>query len=191
MIPKALVTSRTDEWETPQELFDALNHEFGFTLDVCATKENAQCPDYFSEAEDGLKQEWRGVCWLNPPYGREIAKWIKKASESARRGAIVVCLIPCRTDTAWFHDFILGKAEIRFLRGRLTYANANHPAPFPNAVVVFSNKRRFETSKRLCLDGLEGRSELGSPVCQVDQKAKSQAERNLMRIPHQREVPAY
>jgi len=88
--------------ETPQGLFDILNEEFHFELDVCATSENAKCKKYYSPAEDCLKQEWKGICWMNPPYGREIGKWMKKAYESALAGATVVCLVPARTDTAWW-----------------------------------------------------------------------------------------
>jgi len=129
-------SSKTDEWETPQWFFDKLNAEFHFELDVCATPENAKCARYFTPEQDGLKQEWRGVCWMNPPYGREIGKWVKKAYESALEGATVVCLVPARTDTAWWHDYCM-QGEIRFVRGRLKFGNASENAPFPSVVVVF------------------------------------------------------
>ncbi len=129
-------SSETDEWETPQDFFDRLNEEFHFTLDVCATPENAKCSKFFTKRENGLLQKWTGVCWMNPPYGREIGKWVQKAYESALEGATVVCLLPARTDTAWWHDYCM-KGEIRFVRGRLKFGNATENAPFPSAVVIF------------------------------------------------------
>ena len=129
-------SSETDEWPTPQDFFDKLNAEFNFELDVCATPENAKCDRYFTKRENGLLQKWEGVCWMNPPYGREIGQWVKKAYESALDGATVVCLLPARTDTAWWHDYCM-KGEIRFVRGRLKFGNATENAPFPSAVVIF------------------------------------------------------
>jgi phage N-6-adenine-methyltransferase len=107
-------SSKTDMWATPQDLFDRLNSEFNFTLDVCATSENAKCARFFSPEEDGLSQQWTGVCWMNPPYGRSIGQWLKKAYESValeqKQHAIcdtVVCLLPARTDTAWWQDYAM------------------------------------------------------------------------------------
>lgn len=132
----ALMSSATDMWETPQRLFDQLNDTYGFGLDVCALPENAKCPNFFTPEQNGLAQEWHGVCWMNPPYGREIGKWIQKAYESSQSGATVVCLLPARTDTAWWHDYVM-KGKITFLRGRLKFGNAKSSAPFPSAIVVF------------------------------------------------------
>lgn len=129
-------SSRTDEWETPQALFDALHAEFNFTLDPCATAENAKCDKFYTRAEDGLSQSWGGYVFMNPPYGRAIGNWMKKALESALAGATVVCLVPARTDTAWWHDFAT-QGEIRFLRGRLKFGGCQNSAPFPSAVVIF------------------------------------------------------
>ena len=99
-------SSKTDEWETPQSTFDALDQEFHFVLDVCASQENAKCPRYFTREQDGLKQPWCGACWMNPPYGREIGKSIAKAANTARSGlGTVVCLLPARTDTRWWHEY--------------------------------------------------------------------------------------
>lgn len=137
MNKEVMFSSRTDLWETPQDFFEKLDQEFGFELDVCALPENAKCSRYFSPMDDGLEQDWTGVCWCNPPYGREIEKWVKKAYISAIEGATVVMLLPARTDTRWFHDWIYGKTEIRFIRGRLKFGGAKHGAPFPNMVVVF------------------------------------------------------
>lgn len=130
-------SSATDQWATPQAFFDKLNAEFGFELDVCADSCNAKCPRYFTRETDGLAQDWTGVCWMNPPYGREIGRWMRKAYESSvTGGATVVCLVPARTDTAWWHDYA-AKGEVRLIRGRLKFGNAKANAPFPSAVVVF------------------------------------------------------
>lgn len=134
-----MFSSATDLWSTPQVLFDKLDAIHHFTLDVCATAENAKCVDFFTADQDGLKQIWGGQCWMNPPYGREIGKWMRKAYESSLQGAKVVCLVPARTDTAWWHDFAM-KGSIEFLRGRLKFGNSKNSAPFPSAVVVFERK---------------------------------------------------
>jgi len=127
--------SSTDEWSTPADLFARLNAEHHFTLDVCANADNAKCERYFSRADDALAQIWQGVCWMNPPYGRDIDRWVAKAYDSARAGATVVCLVPARTDTAWWQRFIpLG--EVTFVAGRIKF-NGSGSAPFPSAVVVF------------------------------------------------------
>lgn len=135
-------TAESDEWETPDWLYDALNLEFGFTLDPCATAENAKCPLYFTKEHNGLKQDWSGkVVFMNPPYGREIGPWMAKAHGAAtHEGATVVCLLPARTDTSWWHDYAM-RHEIRFYRGRLTFKGAKHNAPFPSVVVVMRPAR--------------------------------------------------
>lgn len=134
---KTLFSSATDEWPTPQRLFDALRMEFPFTLDPCATEENAKCQRFFTRLEDGLRQDWdRHVVFMNPPYGRAIGYWVRKAYESAREGALVVCLLPARTDTRWWHEYVM-RGEIRLLCGRITFEGAQFPAPFPSAIVVF------------------------------------------------------
>ena len=128
-------SSRTDLWSTPQKLFDVLNERWHFTTDVCALPENAKCEHYYTPEQDGLKQEWKGVCWCNPPYGREIGKWVEKAVKST-----VVMLLPARTDTGWFHDWCLPYGEITYIRGRLKFGGATNSAPFPSMVVVFKEK---------------------------------------------------
>lgn len=132
-------SSATDLWATPQDFFDRLNVKFGFTLDVCATAENAKCARFYTSADDGLSQPWAGVCWMNPPYGREIGKWMRKAYESSLRGATVVCLVPARTDTNWWHDYAM-RGEVEFVRGRLKFGDRKKDAPFPCAVVVFRHQ---------------------------------------------------
>jgi phage N-6-adenine-methyltransferase len=130
---------QTSEWSTPQTTFDELNNEFHFTTDVCANADNYKCSTYFTQKINGLAQEWHGVCWMNPPYGRGINKWIRKAYESSLHGATVVCLVPARTDTAWWHDYSM-KGEIRFIRGRLKFGGCKNNAPFPSAVVIFKGR---------------------------------------------------
>ena len=131
-------SSRTDEWATPQDFFDELNKEFRFTLDPCADKSNAKCAKYYTHKDDGLSKDWSGErVFCNPPYGREIGKWIKKAHDS---NALVVMLIPARTDTKAWHEHIFGKAEVRFVRGRLKFGDSKNFAPFPSAVVIFREK---------------------------------------------------
>lgn len=135
-ITSGMFTSTTNEWATPQTLFDELDREFSFNLDPCSTHENAKCKKHFTIADDGLSQDWTGTVFMNPPYGREIGKWVKKAYEEAQKGATVVCLIPARTDTAYWHDYVM-RGEIRFIRGRLRFGSSNNSAPFPSAIVIF------------------------------------------------------
>ena len=131
-------SSETNEWSTPQDLFDRLNDKWHFELDVCATPGNAKCARYFTAAEDGLSQPWAPyMCWMNPPYGRAIKHWVKKAYEEGLKGATVVCLIPSRTDTAYWHDYVMKATEIRFIRGRLKFGGSKDSAPFPSAIVIF------------------------------------------------------
>ena len=130
-------SSKTDLWATPQAFFDKYNEIYGFTLDVCATKENAKCSTYFTKEQDGLNQEWFGICWMNPPYGRGIKDWVKKAYESSLNEVTVVCLLPARTDTSWWHDYCM-KGKIEFIRGRLKFGDSKNPAPFPSAIVIFN-----------------------------------------------------
>ena len=131
-------SSASSEWATPQDFFDKLNTIHHFTLDVCATAENAKCARFFTKEQDGLAQVWAPErCYLNPPYGRTIKMWMRKAYEESQRGALVVCLVPSRTDTAWFQDFAM-KGQIEFLRGRLKFGGHTNSAPFPSAVVVFN-----------------------------------------------------
>jgi phage N-6-adenine-methyltransferase len=131
-------SSARDGWETPQDLFDTLNAEYGFTTDVCARPGNAKCLHYYTPDEDGLMQDWAGRCWMNPPYGREIGKWVRKAYES---DALVVCLLPARTDTKWWQDYCT-KGRIHFIRGRLKFGGSKNSAPFPSAIVIFDSLAR-------------------------------------------------
>lgn len=137
-----MFSSQTDLWATPQTLFDELNCEFGFELDVCATPENAKCGEFITKAQDALSEamwpRWKGVLWMNPPYARSVTgKWLARAYEAAtQNGATVVCLVPARTDTRWWHDYCM-KGEVRFIKGRLKFGESKNSAPFPSAVVIF------------------------------------------------------
>ena len=144
----ALFSSASGEWETPRDLFARLDREFSFTLDVCATSRNRKCPAYFTRTKDGLAQRWTGTCWMNPPYGRAIGAWMKKAFNESLNGAKVVCLLPARTDTTWWHDWVLKAQEIRLLRGRVRFVGAASPAPFPSAVAIFG-RRRSKVSQQI------------------------------------------
>lgn len=144
-INPGMMSSTTPEWATPQELFDALDHQYGpFTLDPCCTDANAKCANRFTAAKDGLTQRWTGRVFMNPPYGRRIQHWIRKAYESVSHGdaEIVVCLVPSRTDTAWWHDYCM-KGDVTFIRGRVYFQQEGKTdrAPFPSAVVVFDNMK--------------------------------------------------
>ena len=135
-------SSKTNEWSTPQDFFNELDKEFNFTLDPCSTRENAKCTKYFTVEDDGLKQDWsKDVVFMNPPYGREIKYWVQKAYEESLKGATVVCLIPARTDTTYWHDYIFGKADdIRFIKGRLKFGGSKNPAPFPSAIIIYKGE---------------------------------------------------
>lgn len=137
MSNKGMFSSVTPEWSTPLQLFAELDKEFGFMLDVCATKENAKCEKYFTKEDDGLAQYWGFDTWkwCNPPYGREIGLWVAECAKYNK----VVMLLPARTDTKWFHDYIYKKedVEIRFIKGRLKFGDSKNSAPFPSMIVIF------------------------------------------------------
>lgn len=135
---EALYASNSDEWETPADIFRALDDEFHFTLDPCATKQNHKCTLYYTQSDNGLLQNWGGQSvFCNPPYS-DISHWVEKSyREAMQDNTIVVLLIPSRTDTKYFHDFIYQRSEIRFIRGRLKFGEAKHNAPFPSMIVIF------------------------------------------------------
>ena len=139
MNKEVMFSSATDNWATPQDFFDKLNAEFHFDLDVCADEINHKCDKYYTKQQDGLTMPWKGIVWCNPPYGREIGAWVRKALFASVGGATVVMLIPARTDTKWFHDYIYKRdnVEVRFVKGRLKFGNSKNSAPFPSMVVVF------------------------------------------------------
>jgi phage N-6-adenine-methyltransferase len=130
-------SSATGEWETPQVLYDELARIFGgFTLDPCATRDNAKCAHFFTREDDGLGRDWTGKVFMNPPYGREIGKWVKKAWAESLKGTLVVCLLPARVDTRWWHEYA-ARGHVYFLRGRLKFGTSRNSAPFPSAIVTF------------------------------------------------------
>ena len=134
-----MFSSKTDLWATPQDFFDKLNSEFNFTLDPCSTHENAKCKKHYTKEDNGLLKSWKGeTVFCNPPYGRELTKWVEKSyKENKENNTTVVMLIPSRTDTKWFHNYIYGIAEIRCRKGRLKFGNSKNSAPFPSMVVIF------------------------------------------------------
>ncbi len=135
---KGMFTSATDDWSTPPEVFTRLDEEFDFTLDPCCTHENATCAHHFTREDNGLAKPWFGRVFMNPPYGRVIGDWMEKALyENRHRNVTVVCLVPARTDTAWWHDYAMKAHEIRLIRGRLKFGGCKNAAPFPSAVIVF------------------------------------------------------
>ena len=145
MINSALFSSKSDEWATPQYVFDELNREFNFTLDPCANINNHKCEKYYTIEQNGVLQNWSNErVFCNPPYS-DISNWVEKAYyESINNNALVVLLIPARTDTRYFHNFIYNKAEVRFIKGRLKFGDSANSAPFPSMVVIFrpNNIRR-------------------------------------------------
>jgi len=147
-VNKGLFTSDTAEWETPQDFFDELDQEFSFDFDPCATIENAKCAQFYTKENDGLSLPWYGTVFMNPPYGREIGKWVARAADEGKKGATVVCLLPARTDTRWYHEHIWDAknhrpregVQVRLIRGRLKFGGASNSAPFPSMVVIFGHK---------------------------------------------------
>lgn len=139
---KVLFSSKKENWETPEWLFNELDQEFHFTIDVCADITNNKCKRFYTEIDNGLNQDWtEETVWCNPPYGRKIGEWVKKAAES---NATVVMLLPVRTDTKWFHEYIYKKAEIKFIKGRLKFGNSENSAPFPSMIVIFRKRGRID-----------------------------------------------
>lgn len=142
--PKSLMSvhfsSATDDWPTPTDYFVRLSKLFNFTLDPCASAANCKCANFFDIATDGLSRSWTtgGAVFMNPPYGRNIGKWVRKAYEESLKGTPVVCLLPARTDTAWWQDYC-SKGLVKLVRGRLKFGNATNSAPFPSAIVIFAN----------------------------------------------------
>ena len=144
-----MFSSKTDEWATPTDFYNELNKEFKFDLDPCANEHNHKCEKYFTIEDNGLLQSWAGYnVFCNPPYGREIGKWVEKAYRTNQEhGNLVVMLLPARTDTKWFHEFIYQKAEVRFVRGRLKFGDSKNSAPFPSMVVIYKKKEGADNGK--------------------------------------------
>ena len=152
---KVMFSSKDMDWETPQDFFDKLDRDFKFDLDPCATKETAKCENYYTGEDDGLLRDW-GPCktvFVNPPYGRDIKKWIKKGHEESQKDkTTVVMLIPARTDTSYWHEYCMKASQILFVKGRLKFGGAKTGAPFPSAVVVFKWYTRGQTPQMGTID---------------------------------------
>ncbi len=139
MNTELMFSSKSMEWSTPQDFFDKLDEEFDFTLDPCCTIESAKCKKFYTAEDNGLIQDWnKERVFCNPPYGRKIHLWVEKCYKESKKRTLIVMLIPSRTDTKYFHDFIYGKAELRFVKGRLKFGNGVAPAPFPSMVVIYN-----------------------------------------------------
>ena len=159
-LQKAMVSSKSNEWATPDNLFNKLDEEFTFTLDPCSTDENAKCDKHYTQKDNGLSHDWsKDIVFMNPPYGGHTGKWMRKALSDSRKGAIVVCLIVSSTDRSYWHDYIFPyAAEIRFLRGRITFGESKSTAPFASAIVVF--KKTQDKQKIVYYTDREGSSKL-------------------------------
>lgn len=166
-----MFSSKTDKWSTPQDLFDELNEEFHFTLDPCADETNHKCEKYYTKEQDGLSQCWRGeTVFCNSPYGKEIGDWIKRCyMHSVIDCGTAVMLIPSRTDTKWFHNYIYKNpnAEVRFLKGRLKFGEAKNSAPFPSMVVVFRNKKETMVNAHEFIEHLLKQQEKPSDLLEI------------------------
>ena len=149
-----MFSSKDQTWETPSNLINLIKSKFNLELDVCATDKTAKCDKYFTPEDDGLSQDWNGVCWMNPPYGREQIKWINKAYEETLKNCKqIICLIPARPDTKVWHEIIFPNAKaICFIKGRLKFGDSKDSAPFPSALIVFGdelNKEQYECLQKL------------------------------------------
>jgi phage N-6-adenine-methyltransferase len=143
MVSNVLFSSDKMDWETPQWLFDLLDDQYHFSLDVCATAHNAKCEHYYTKKDNGLKHKWEGVVWVNPPYGHEIGDWVDRAAQQIKYKRVqrIVMLLPCRTDTKWWHRSVMGKAhEIRLIEGRLKFVGGTSSAPFPSVIVIYDHR---------------------------------------------------
>lgn len=131
-------SSQRMDWPTPRDTFATLHREFDFTVDACASPDNACIPRYWTEGDEGLMQPWHGErVWMNPPYGRQLGRWMEKAWTEAEVAELIVALVPSRTDTRWWHDYAMRASEIRFVAGRLRFMGAAHFAPFPVSLIIF------------------------------------------------------
>ena len=147
MVDNVHFSSDETKWETPDNFFEHVQESLitDINFDVCATPDNAKCDEFFTPSDDALSQPWprlkdNYICWMNPPYGREIVYWVKKAAEESQEGSCIVALLPCRTDTRWWHDYVMGQVtKIYLVKGRLKFKGAQHSAPFPSCVVVYTS----------------------------------------------------
>lgn len=152
-VHKVYFSSKSTEWPTPVRFFQTLDDEFNFTLDPCATHENAKCSRYFTYSDNGLAQDWSNErVFCNPPYGQAISDWAKKCHQESLNGALVVLLVPARTDTRWFHDWVFGKSEIRFVKGRLKFGDGKGSAPFASILAIYRPNYQAQQSQVVDFD---------------------------------------
>lgn len=152
-----MMSTGKDDWETPPLLFSNLNKKFNFVIDAAANDNNAKTSRYFTEKTNGLTQEWNDTTWVNPPYGRSIIQWVAKAYlESVTNDIVVVMLLPARTDTKWFHDYVMLAHEIWFMRGRIKFVGAKSSAPFPSMIVVFYGREPDVSTPHIFVCDKEG-----------------------------------
>lgn len=145
MLNDSLYSSEKMDWGTPKKLFDKLNNYFGFTLDPCSSDENKKCEKHYTVHDDGLTKDWsKDIVFMNPPYGRIMSDWIKKAYEESLKGSTIVCLVPSRTDVKWFHNYVYGKSDIVFLDKRLEFEGSNNKAPFPSMLVIYNSNKYID-----------------------------------------------
>jgi len=160
---ETVFSSKSAEWETPQDFYDKLDQVWGFTLDPCCVPSSAKCKKYFTIKDDGLSKDWSGHrVFMNPPYGRSVGKWVKKAYEEGQKeNTCVVCLLPARTCTKWFHEYCMKGHAIHFVKGRLKFKNQVisktkiSPAPFPSMVVIFGGLPHWQSSKIVLSQSLD------------------------------------
>lgn len=145
MLNESAYMSEKMDWGTPIKLFDRLNQYFKFTLDPCCSEENKKCDKYYTVKENGLIQDWgKNIVWMNPPYGKELKFWMEKAYNESLKGATVVCLVPSRTDTQWFHNWAYGKGDLVFLNRRLDFEGSTNKAPFPSMLVIYNSNKKVD-----------------------------------------------
>ena len=162
---KALFSTGSTDWETPQDFFENLDQVFDFDIDVCATAANTKCEKYFSREDNGLLKEWTGTVWCNPPYGRDVEKWVKKGHDSHLKGTTVVMLLPARTDTNWMHKWVFGSAIVIFLKGRLKFGKSLNSAPFPSMLAIWGGSSVIAAEMSSRLNGyIEGYSIINQTV---------------------------
>lgn len=150
---KVVHSSIKHDWATPRSFFAEVSKEFRFHVDVCADVDNSCCDSFWDVELDGLSQNWGAMtCWMNPPFGPGIGKWVKKAYESSQAGATVVALLPARTDTRWWHAYVMQSTEVRFIKGRMRFSGAKINAPFPCCLVVFSSVQHDDGPKFSSID---------------------------------------
>ncbi len=143
-INAGMMSSDSGEWGTPQEFYDRLDEIYHFTLDAAASRENAKCDQFYTKENNALELPWPGRVWCNPPYGRTIPQWVEKGYRESCEPycQVVVMLLATRTDTRWWHEWVMRAESIWLVKGRLRFIGAPSSAPFPSALAVFQGLQR-------------------------------------------------